>query len=159
MNTNVIDVIFILLITLFIIRCFLKGFVSELLSMSAIVFGFLASLFLYKNGGEYLREQFWPGLKLIPEIIAFLALFVIVFLLIKFLEILLKGIIERIHLSGADRFLGVLFGLAEGLTAVSLILFLLRVQPLFDSNAILSGSVFADFLLPFITGRESIASV
>jgi len=159
LNISVIDVIFILLITLFIIRCYLKGFVSELFSMSAIILGLLASLFFYKNGGEFLREQFWPDLKVIPEVVAFIALFVIVFMVIKLLELMLKGIIERIQLSGADRFLGVIFGFAEGLVVVSLILFLLQVQPLFDAAAILSESSFARLLLPFITGQENITSV
>jgi membrane protein required for colicin V production len=127
--------------------------------MSAIILGLLASLFFYKNGGEFLREQFWPDLKVIPEVVAFIALFVIVFMVIKLLELMLKGIIERIQLSGADRFLGVIFGFAEGLVVVSLILFLLQVQPLFDAAAILSESSFARLLLPFITGQENITSV
>jgi len=159
MNLSVIDVIFILLITLFVIRCYLKGFVSELLSMAAVVLGILSSLFFYKNGGEYLRVKFWPELKIIPEVIAFIALFLIVFITVKLLEIMLKGIINGVRLSGVDRFIGIFFGLAEGIAVVSLILFVLRIQPLFDSSSILSESVFAKFLLPLITGSESITDV
>ena len=159
MNKSVIDIVFILLIALFVIRCYLKGFVSELLSMAAIILGILSSLFFYKNGGEYLRVKFWPELKIIPEIIAFIALFIIVFIVVKFLEMMLKGIIQGVKLSGVDRFLGVIFGLAEGVAIVSLILFLLKVQPLFDSSLILSDSVFARFLLPLITGSEKITGV
>ena len=155
MSFSVIDFIFIALIALFIIRCYLKGFISELLSMAAIVLGLLASLFFYKNGGEFLRVKFWPNLKTIPEILAFVALFIIVFLVIKLLEILLKEVINGIKLGGADRFLGILFGLAEGLAVVSLILFLLRIQPLFDPSSILSDSFFARLLLPLITGAEN----
>jgi len=158
MNLSVIDFIFIALITLFIIRCYLKGFISELLSMAAIVLGLLASLFFYKNGGEFLREKFWPDLKTIPEILAFVALFIIVFIVVKLLEIMLKGIINGIKLGGADRFLGMIFGLAEGLAVVSLILFLLRIQPLFDPSSILSDSFFAGLLLPLITGVENSVS-
>jgi membrane protein required for colicin V production len=154
MNISVIDIIFILLLTIFIIRCYLKGFVSELLTMSAIVLGLLASLFFFKNGGEFLRVTFWPNLKLIPEIIAFIALFVIVFISVKILELMLKGIIQRIHLSGADRFLGIFFGLAEGVVVIALVVFILRIQPLFDPSSILSESVFARILLPIIT-REN----
>ena len=156
MNVNALDIIFILLITIFIIRCYLKGFLSEFLTMSALVLGILASLFFYKNGGEYLRSQFWPGVEVIPEVVAFLALFLIVFITVKILEIMLKGIIERVQLSGADRFLGIFFGLAEGIAVVSFILFILRIQPLFDPASILSESLFARLLLPFITGKETI---
>jgi len=155
LNLSVIDIIFILLTTIFIIRCYLKGFVSELLSMSAIVLGLLASLFFFKNGGQFLRVTFWPNLNIIPEIIAFIALFVIVFLLVKILEIMLKGIIQGVHLSGVDRFLGIFFGLAEGIAVIALVLFILRIQPLFDPSSILSESVFARILLPLITRENS----
>jgi len=158
-NISVIDIVFILIITLFVIRCYLKGFVSELLSMAAIILGILASLFFYKNGGEFLRQTFWHDMKIVPEIVAFIALFVIVFILVKLLEMILKGIIEGVRLSGADRFLGLIIGLAEGIAVISLVLFVLRVQPLFDPSSILSDSFFARLLLPLITGSETSISV
>jgi membrane protein required for colicin V production len=159
MNVSVIDIVFLLLIILFIIRCYLKGFVGEVFSMAAIILGILSSLFFYKNGGEYLRNTFWPGLKVIPEIIAFIALFIIVFIAIKILELIFKGIIERVKLSGMDRFLGSIFGLAEGIAVVSLVLFILKIQPLFNPSSILSDSVFANFLLPLITGSQDVPDV
>jgi len=155
----VIDFIFFALIALFMIRCYLKGFISELLSMAAIVLGLLASLFFYKNGAVFLRERYWPDLKAIPEILSFIALFVIVFLVVKLLEVMLKGIINGVRLGGADRFLGIIFGLAEGIAVTSLILFLIKIQPLFDPSSLLSDSFFADLLLPLITGREGSLSV
>ncbi|MCL2804723.1 MAG: CvpA family protein [Treponema sp.] len=159
MSVSVLDVVFILLIILFVIRCFIKGFISELLTMAAFILGLLASLFFYKNGAEFLRETFWPGLSTIPEVIAFVALFLIVFIIVKILEIILKGIINGIKLGGADKFLGIIFGFAEGIAVVSLILFVLRIQPLFDASAILEGSFFAKMLLPLITGTESLTNV
>jgi len=159
LNFTVIDFIFVALVLIFIIRCYLKGFISELFSMAAIVLGLLASLYFYKNGGEFLRNRFMPEMKTIPEILAFIALFLIVFLVIKLLEIMLKGIINEIKLGGADRFLGIIFGFAEGLAVVSLILFVLRIQPLFDPSSILSDSFFAGLLLPLITGAEINTSV
>ena len=159
MNFAVIDYIFIGLIGLFIIRCYLKGFISEILSMAGVVLGLLASLFFYKNGADFLRNQFWPDLKIIPEIIAFVGLFIIVFFAIKLFEVMLKGIINNIKLGGADRALGILFGFAEGIAVVSLILFLLRIQPLFDPSSIISDSFFASLLLPLIIGKEAAGGV
>ena len=159
MEISVIDVIFILLLILFIVRCYLKCFVSELFSMAAVVLGLLASLFFYKNGGEYLRSRFWPDMKIIPEVAAFFALFLIVFVVIKLLEIMLKGIINGVSLTGADRFLGIFFGMAEGIAVISLVVFVLRIQPLFDPSSILTESVFARLLLPLITGQENTTNV
>ena len=157
MTFSIIDIIFVALIGLFMIRCYLKGFVSELLSMAGIVLGLYASLFFYKNLGEYLRNIFWNDLDLIPEITAFVLLFVIVLVIIKLLERMLINIIDQISLTTADSYLGIVFGLAEGIAIVSLVLFLLKVQPLFDSSNILNNSFFARLLLPFITGLESTA--
>jgi len=159
MNFSVIDYIFIALILLFMIRCYLKGFVTELLSMAAVVLGLLSALFFYKNGAVFIREQFSLEMQAIPEILAFIALFVIVFVVVKLLEMLLKGIIEGIMLGGVDKFLGLIFGFAEGIVVTSLILFILRVQPLFDSGQLLSDSFFAGFLLPLITGNGSVSNV
>ena len=159
MNFSAVDIVFIILIGLFMIRCYLKGFVSELSSMAGIVLGLLAALFFYKNGADFLRDSFWPGLKILPEIIAFIALFAIVLIIVKLLGIMLKGIIEGIKFGSVDRFLGLIFGLAEGIAVVSLALFILRIQPLFDPSPIIADSFFAKLLLPLITGKETGAIV
>jgi len=152
----VIDIVFLGLICIFMIRCFLKGFVSELLSVAGIVLGLLAALFLYKNGAEFLRTYFWHDLNTVPEVTSFVIIFLVVFILAKLLEIMLVDIIDQVSLTNADSFFGILFGLAEGIVVVSLILFILRIQPIFDPSPILSDSIFARFLLPLITGKDSI---
>lgn len=154
MSFSVIDYIFLGLLGLFMIRCYLKGFVSELLSMAAIVLGLLASLFFFKNGAVFIRERFHLDMKVIPEILAFIALFIIVFLIIKLFEILLKGVIEGVKLKGADHFIGIIFGFVEGVVVISLILFLLSIQPLFNPSALLNNSFFAKILLPLIIGKN-----
>jgi membrane protein required for colicin V production len=116
-------------------------------------------LFFYKNGADFIRAHFLPDLQKVPEVIAFILLFLIVFFIVKLLEFIFKDVIYEIQLGNADRFLGVVFGLAEGIAVISLVLFLLRIQPLFDPDSLLSGSFFAHFLLPLITGTENISGV
>jgi len=157
---SIIDIVFVGLIGLFMIRCYLKGFVSELLSMAAVVLGLLAALFFHRNGGEFLKNQFWHDTNIvILKILAFAILFIFVFVIVKIIEKMLINIIDEVSLTNADSYLGIIFGLAEGLAVVSLILFLLRIQPLFDSTAMLNDSIFARYLLPLITGKEKIPSV
>jgi len=153
---SIIDIVFIALIGLFMIRCYLKGIVSELLSVAGIVLGLLASLFLYKNGGEFLKKQFMPEINIIPDIAAFIIIFIIVFIIVKILEKMLINVIDAVSLTNADSYAGILFGLAEGIAVVSLILFILKVQPIFNMSGLLSDSFFARLLLPFITGKESL---
>ena len=155
MNFAVIDIVFVVLIVIFTLRCALKGFISELMSMASVVLGLLAALYFYKRGGEFIRLKFMPELNIIPEIIAFAALFLIVFITVKIIEAMLKEIIEGVRLGSADRFLGILFGFVEGLIVVSLVLFVCSVQPLFDPAPILEKSFFAGLLMPLITGGSA----
>jgi len=156
---SIIDVVFVGLIGLFIIRCYLKGFVSEFLSLAGIVLGLLAALFLYKNGGEFIRNKFLPDMDIVPEVLAFIIIFVLIFIIVKVLEKMLIDIIDTVSLTKADGYIGIIFGLAEGIAVISLLLFLLRLQPLFDPDPLLSDSFFARILLPFITGKETGADV
>jgi membrane protein required for colicin V production len=153
MNFAAIDILFIALVVIFTARCALKGFVSELFSMASIALGLLAALYYYKKGGLILRERFMPKMELIPEIAAFAAIFLVVFIFIRIIEALLKEIIEGIRLGRVDRFLGIFFGLLEGIIVVSLLLFVISVQPLFESGPVLENSFFGKLLLPFITGE------
>jgi membrane protein required for colicin V production len=150
MNLVGIDIVFLVLICLLFLRGFLRGFIRELLSWASLVLGVLGAVFFYKNGAVFIRDRFLPGMKILPEILAFIAIFVIVFLALKILEKILRDIVEGIHLGGVDKILGAAFGLLEGLALVSFILFILMIQPLFDTSGLLGNSLFAHFLLPLI---------
>ena len=158
---SVIDIIFLALIALLMIRCYLKGIVSELLSMSAVVLGVLAAVFFYKNAALYLKENYWSGLSNpIPEILAFIALFTAVFFIVKILETLLKGIVKGVNLGGADKFLGLIFGFAEGIAVVGLILFFMQlIRPIYDTSLLLSDSFIAKMLLPLIAAPGFLPNV
>ncbi|MCL2759879.1 MAG: CvpA family protein [Treponema sp.] len=155
MTFSIIDIAFVALIGLFMIRCYIKGFVSELLSVAAIVFGLLVALFLHKNGGELLRKFFWQEINIVHEVVAFVVLFAVVFVIVKLIEKMLVDIVDEVSLTKTDYIIGIFFGIAEGFVVVSLVLFLIKIQPLFDSNVLLADSFFARLLLPLITGRES----
>ncbi|MFQ3547295.1 MAG: CvpA family protein [Termitinemataceae bacterium] len=143
-----IDYIFAALLIIFVLRCALRGFVEELLSMAAIVLGLIVGFLLFKNGAAYIKAT-W-GITVFPELIAFIILFVITFVLIKILQAILHDIIERIQLDSMNHLFGVLLGLVEGILVISLILLVLAYQPLFDPAGILKDSFFAHILLPLI---------
>jgi membrane protein required for colicin V production len=149
-----VDIFFIILSLILVIRSTLRGFVTEFMSLMAVVCGFAAAILLYPAGGSFIREKFMNDMKYLPEIIAFAGLFFILFAFVKLVEYMLAEIVDRVRLYAVDRFLGFILGIAEGLVVVSLILFLFAVQPLFDEKPLLEGSVFADFLLPVIRGKR-----
>jgi membrane protein required for colicin V production len=156
-----IDIVFLVLIGIFFLRCAVRGFISELLSMAALIVGILFAIIFFRDGAILVRVRFMPEVKIVPEIIAFVTLFLIVYIAVKIIELTLKNIIEGIQLGGLDRLLGALFGFAEGVVIVCLILFLMSIQPFFDPEPVLEKSLFAKFLLPFIFGdkKEALESL
>ncbi|MDR2922925.1 MAG: CvpA family protein [Treponema sp.] len=154
MGLAVIDIIFLVIIGIFALRCGLRGIVSELMSMAALVLGLLAAIFFFRKTAELIRGKFIPDVKALPEIISFVAIFIAVFAIMKILETILKEIIIGIKLGGPDRFLGFFLGIAEGLVVVCLLLFLISVQPFVEPAVLLEGSLFADILMPFIIGTR-----
>lgn len=148
MNIAPIDIVFASLILILALRCALRGFVEEFMSMASLILGLLAAVLFYKTGAEYLRAKL--GAEILPELLAFAGLFLIVFLLVKILEFILRDIVERVSLGTLDRFFGLFLGLLEGFLVVSVALFALSVQPLFDPSALLEESFFARLLLPLV---------
>ena len=147
------DIVCAVLMLILVVRCALRGFIDEVMSMASVVLGVMLALFFYKNGADFIREK-WISMKVVPEILSFAAIFLIVFLVVRFVEYLLKDIIEGINLHGLDRFLGVLFGILEGFVLIGLILFILVIQPLFDPSPIFHNSYVAKFLLPLVTNVQ-----
>jgi membrane protein required for colicin V production len=151
MNMAIIDIIFMVLIFILILRCTLRGFVREVMSMASVVLGLLAALLFYKPGAAFVRTKILEDVEVLPELIAFVSLMIIVFIVIKILEHIIQDIISRITLlGGIDHSLGLVLGFLEGLLLVSLILFVLSIQPLFNPEPILENSFFAKLLNPLI---------
>jgi membrane protein required for colicin V production len=145
-----IDLVFLVLLGLFIIRGYARGFVTELFSWAALAMGIIAAVFFYHVGAEFLRTKTILTMKYLPEILAFLGIFLIVFLLFKMIEKVLKDIVVGVKLGGLNKFLGLVFGIVEGVAIIGLALFIITIQPLFSPDKVLAGSFFADILLPFM---------
>ncbi|AEF85883.1 CvpA family protein [Treponema primitia ZAS-2] len=146
MKLAIIDIVFIVLILIMVFRCALRGFVKEIMSMASLVLGFLTAVLFYKPGAAFVRTKILADMQVLPELIAFAALFAIVFFAIKLLERIIYDIISRINLGGLDQALGFVLGLLEGLLLVCVILFIINIQPLFNPESLLVNSFFAKLL-------------
>jgi len=155
MNMAGIDVVFMVIVAISALRCAARGFISELMSMAALILGMLSAIFFFRRGALLIRDWFMPGVKALPEVIAFVALFLLVYIAIKIVESTLKNIIEGVKLGELDHFFGFLFGCVEGIVIVCLLIFLISIQPFFDADYVLGKSYFAKILLPFITGDRN----
>ena len=146
----VIDMIFLILIVLMVIHGYVKGFLEEFFSWAALVLAIWAAVLLHPAGAAFIRQKAMQNVKFVPEILAFIAIFIVIMLFLKMLEHVLKDVIMGAKLGGANKVLGSIFGLIEGLTLSALIIFVLAIQPLFNASGIIADSIFAQILLPFI---------
>jgi membrane protein required for colicin V production len=149
-NLPVIDYIFIFLILLMVIHGYVKGFIEELFSFSALILAIWAAVLLNSAGGAFIRDRFMQNVRVVPELLAFAAILLLVLIVIKLLERVLKDVIAGANLGAVNKILGCLFGLVEGVAFTALIIFVLTVQPLFDASKFLGESIFVQYLLPFI---------
>jgi membrane protein required for colicin V production len=153
---NALDWIFIAVFALLGLRCMIKGFVAEVLSVAALLAGLVAALFLYKGAAQlFVAWGLNPKPDLVPAILGFAAVFILAFLLVKIIERLLKEGIEAAELGAVDRLLGLALGLAEGLLVVSIVLVAMSLlEPSLKSlggySKLLGGSFFARTILPVI---------
>jgi membrane protein required for colicin V production len=150
-NLAAIDLVFIALIVLMVVHGYVKGFVEELFSWATIVLAVWMAVLFHQAGGAFIRTKIMADVRAVPEVLAFVAIFVIVTSVLKLLEHILKDVITGAELRNVNKVLGAVFGVVEGLAITTLILFVLRVQPLFDASGLIIDSVFAEILLPFTT--------
>ena len=143
------DIFFIALLGLLILRGFLKGFTGELFSIASTALGLIAAVFLFRSVAVFIRQYFLQ-VNLLPEILAFLAVFLVVFIACKLLEHVVKDIINRLNLNSLDRVLGIFLGLAKGIAVIIIIVFIFIRQPFVDASGFLGNSFFVRLLLPVI---------
>lgn len=149
---TVLDWVFTGIVVILAIRCFVRGFVQEVLSVAAYAVGLIAGLLFANRLAEFGAAKL--GLAsmhpTVQYVLAFIACFILGFLVMKLVEKLIREGLEAAHLDIFDRVLGLALGVAEGLAVVAFALVLLKIQPFFDVSGLLSGSVFAKTILPFI---------
>ncbi len=162
MEFAAIDFVFAIVVVILSLRAAIRGFVKELLGTAALILGIVAAV-LFSGLASGLIEEF-IGPTVWSQVIAFLGIFLIVYLIVKIFEGALNRLIERIHLSQLDHALGLFLGIVEGLVVVFVLLLLIQIQPFFEPEGLIEGSLFARVLVPFLpfaaeflrTGRLSV---
>ena len=134
---TVVDIVLLVLLAIIVLRAGLRGFVEEATGVAWIVLGFLFSFSFFKQGAAFIRTKALHDVQYIPEVLAFLALFFIAFVAIKIIGSMLKEIIER------TQALGFIFGFFKAAVLIAALIFLIRIQPVFDSETLLKDSVIA----------------
>lgn len=147
------DIVSLVVILIMAVRAVFRGFIDEFLSMASVILGLAAALIFTDKVSvlveKYIHNTFWS------PVVAFLLLFLAVYIIVKILENALNSIIEKVHLEKLDQSLGFFLGIIEGSLIVVLIVFILEVQPLIAVDSLFDNSVayqIADKIIPL--GRE-----
>jgi len=148
MELAAIDFLFLIIVLFLAIRAAIRGFVKELLGTAALILGIVAAVLFSGLASGLIDEMIGPSVW--SQVIAFLAIFLLVYLVIKIFEGALNRLIERIHLNQLDHALGLFVGIVEGIVIVFVLLLLIQIQPFFEPETLVSGSLFARVLLPFL---------
>lgn len=112
------DIAVFLLIGGFGVRGFLSGFVSELLSLFAVVAGILAVYFLHAPVTAYLAPHL--GTEYAAAMLVFLLVFGLAYIVVKLLASTVGNQIRNSALGPFDRVLGFGFGAVKGLLIATL---------------------------------------
>lgn len=144
----IIDLVFLVIVIAFALIGLLRGFLDGIFDMAAPILGIWAAVMF--SGALAVKFESMVPFHWLAIVIAFAIIFVIVFLVIKVLEKIFKGIFSAGLFKQLDRILGLVFGLVEGLLVVVMILVVLKIQPWFDVQGLLGGSIFLKVLDPIV---------
>jgi membrane protein required for colicin V production len=122
MNLNWVDYTIIGIIAVSAVISIVRGFVREVLSLVAWVAAFWVALTFSHRGAEYLTDYVQnPSVR---EATAFVVLFLATLLIVALVNYFIVQLVEKTGISGTDRFLGMIFGLARGVLIVALLVLL-----------------------------------
>jgi membrane protein required for colicin V production len=157
---NFADLLILIVLVVSVVSAFVKGFFVEVFSLAGVILG------LFVAAANYGGFAPWV-LRVVPNreaanLIAFLAIVLVVMLLAGLAGRLLRGLFRGVGLGIVDRLLGAVFGLVKGCVVVTLVLmgivaFLPRQDWLNNSRL---ASVFltavhgGSHVVPFALGEE-----
>ncbi len=133
---NGFDIAILLILLGFLLKGLLRGLLKEFCSLAGFFIGAFLAFRYHAPLAEIVLENFDVPTQLAIGL-AFAALFLSTMVFFLVLGFLLSKFIKLVFLGGFNRILGGLFGLAQGVLLLAVILFALSLRPLpmgFDKN-------------------------
>ena len=142
------DIVLLVIVGFAALRGAIRGFVKELLSMASVILGVTAAVVFSGWVAVYLEPYVGAGPW--AQIVAFIGIFLVVYVVVKLFERAFSQIIDKVHLESLDHALGLFLGTAEGILLVFLIIMLIQIQPVFEVERLLEQSEVTGILLPLL---------
>ena len=120
---NYIDLFLAILILIAAVRGFLKGFVFEIASLAAIIFGIWGGIHFSHYIAEFMTINFgWHSEYL--WLVSFIITFILIVLIIHMLGNILKRILDACAMGFINKFAGMIFGILKAAFILSIVLIL-----------------------------------
>jgi len=114
-----VDFAILIIVSLSALISVLRGFVREALSLVAWILAFWVAFTFHQNLASILAEYIeTPSLQLIS---AFALLFVVTLIIAALINNLIGQLVKKTGLTGTDRMLGIIFGVARGAVIVAIL--------------------------------------
>ena len=137
------DWIICFVVLLNVVTAAMQGFFSEALTLAGLVVGYVVAAWQYRSLAEWL-EKFLKN-DWLAEILGFLIIFFAIVLLFGVAARIARWVMKHSGLSGLDRFLGGLLGLAKGGLMVAVIL--MGMTAFAPTSKLLENSQLAPYFL------------
>ncbi|MBN1798185.1 MAG: CvpA family protein [Spirochaetales bacterium] len=147
---TIVDVVFVLIILILVIRGGMRGFIIEVSTLAAPLLGLLCAVIFSNLVTELVGLLTGMTNSIWNYIIAFLGVFLVVYLIIFFIQGTLQSIVTKLELHNLDRVLGSILGLVEGILIIAIILILAYWIPIEGLKQSFESSFFFNLLKPFI---------
>jgi membrane protein required for colicin V production len=144
------DWIICLVVLLNVVTAAMQGFFSEALSIAGLVLGYIVAAWQYRSLAE-LFERFLKN-DWLAEILGFLIIFFAILILFGIAARIAHWVMKKAGLSGFDRFLGGVLGLAKGGLMVAVIL--MGMTAFAPTSKLLEKSQLAPYFL--VVGQAAI---
>ena len=123
-----IDVVIISLVALSAILSLFRGFVKEALALITWLVALWVAMAFYEELATWLSQ--WIAVPSAQKVTAFGILFVCVLLLGAIVNYLAGKLVDKTGLTGTDKMLGIVFGIARGAVIVAILVLLAGLTPL-----------------------------
>ena len=146
---TVADWLIVFVIALNVILAAMHGFFAEALSMAGLVVGYIVAAWQYHRLAEWFMS--FLNSELLAEIFGFLMIFFAILIFFSIAGRIARRLMKEVGLSGFDRFLGALLGVAKGALAVAVVL--MGMTAFTPTTSLLEKSVLAPYFL--VVGRAA----
>lgn len=120
---NIIDIILLVLLSLFALRGYFKGLFRESFSLLGLFVGFMVAV-RYVEPGAALLKGYWEFSPIILKSIVFILLLFIVYFVFNLAGWLLHRSAKLLFLQGVNRAGGIVLGAGKGAAILALVIFL-----------------------------------